>query len=102
MAWSRQASFFVAHKPSPTDATAPPSSQAYSQISLADVCAKLRLESVEDTEFIVAKCILDGVIDAYINHEVILRSDLHERILWLQSCCSGPNDAAPPDHRRKQ
>ncbi len=44
--------------------------QAYSQISLADVCAKLHLESVEDTEFIVAKCILDGVIDAYINHEV--------------------------------
>jgi hypothetical protein len=37
---------------------------------LADVCAKLRLESVEDTEFIVAKCILDGVIDAFINHEV--------------------------------
>mmetsp|Transcript_1895 Transcript_1895/g.3882 ORF Transcript_1895/g.3882 Transcript_1895/m.3882 type:complete len:537 (-) Transcript_1895:31-1641(-) len=42
---------------------------AYSQISLADVCAKLHLESVEDTEFIVSKCILDGVIDAYVDHE---------------------------------
>ena len=42
---------------------------AYSNISLEDVCAKLCLESVEDTRFIVAKCIQDGVIDATIDHE---------------------------------
>lgn len=30
---------------------------AYSHISLADVCAKLSLESEQDTEFIVAKCV---------------------------------------------
>ena len=42
---------------------------AYSHISLVDVCAKLALESVQDTEYIVAKCIQDGVIDAVIDHE---------------------------------
>lgn len=42
---------------------------AYSHISLSDVCSKLALESVQDTEYIVAKCIQDGVIDATINHE---------------------------------
>ena len=45
---------------------------AYSHISLADVCSKLALESVQDTEYIVAaKCIPieDGVIDATIDHQ---------------------------------
>mmetsp|Transcript_6535 Transcript_6535/g.10095 ORF Transcript_6535/g.10095 Transcript_6535/m.10095 type:complete len:189 (-) Transcript_6535:27-593(-) len=42
---------------------------AYSRISLADVCEKLRLDSVESAEFIVAKAIRDGVIDATINHK---------------------------------
>ena len=42
---------------------------AYSHISLADVCSKLALESVQDTEYIVAKCIQDGVIDATIDHQ---------------------------------
>ena len=41
---------------------------AYSRISLADVCIKLRLDSEEDTEYIVAKAIKDGVIDATIDH----------------------------------
>ncbi|KAI9639580.1 proteasome regulatory subunit C-terminal-domain-containing protein [Dioszegia hungarica] len=41
---------------------------AYSRISLRDVCAKLRLDSEEDTEYIVAKAIKDGVIDASIDH----------------------------------
>ena len=41
---------------------------AYSRISLADVCFKLRLDSEEDTEYIVAKAIKDGVIDATIDH----------------------------------
>lgn len=41
---------------------------AYSRISLRDVCHKLRLDSEEDTEYIVAKAIKDGVIDASIDH----------------------------------
>mmetsp|Transcript_5955 Transcript_5955/g.12056 ORF Transcript_5955/g.12056 Transcript_5955/m.12056 type:complete len:330 (+) Transcript_5955:1-990(+) len=41
---------------------------AYSKIQLKDVCEKLGLDSVEDTEFIVAKCIQDGVIDATVDH----------------------------------
>ncbi|WVW83688.1 hypothetical protein I302_105709 [Kwoniella bestiolae CBS 10118] len=42
---------------------------SYSRISLADICVKLRLDSEEDTEYIVAKAIKDGVIDAVIDHE---------------------------------
>jgi 26S proteasome regulatory subunit N3 len=42
---------------------------AYSAITLQDVCTKLGLDSVSDTEFIVAKCIQDGVIDATLDHE---------------------------------
>lgn len=42
---------------------------AYSNISLADMRVKLSLESVEETEQIVAKAIRDGVIEAVINHD---------------------------------
>ena len=42
---------------------------AYSRISLRDICFKLRLDSEEDTEYIVAKAIKDGVIDASIDHQ---------------------------------
>ena len=42
---------------------------SYSKISLADIAQKLSLESVEETEQIVAKAIRDGVIDATINHD---------------------------------
>jgi len=41
---------------------------SYSRIHMADVCAKLHLDSVDDAEFIVAKAIRDGVIEASINH----------------------------------
>jgi len=41
---------------------------SYSRIHLVDICAKLRLDNVEDVEFIVAKAIRDGVIDASIAH----------------------------------
>ena len=44
---------------------------AYSRISLTDVCAKLKLESVEDTEGIVAKAIHDGVIEATIDRSTM-------------------------------
>eukprot|EP00013_Stygamoeba_regulata_P022732 CAMPEP_0177660212 /NCGR_PEP_ID=MMETSP0447-20121125/17899_1 /TAXON_ID=0 /ORGANISM="Stygamoeba regulata, Strain BSH-02190019" /LENGTH=499 /DNA_ID=CAMNT_0019165221 /DNA_START=63 /DNA_END=1562 /DNA_ORIENTATION=+ len=43
--------------------------QAYSRISLADICTKLAIDSEEDAEFIVAKAIRDGVVDAIIDHE---------------------------------
>uniref|UniRef100_A0A671N4S2 26S proteasome non-ATPase regulatory subunit 3 n=1 Tax=Sinocyclocheilus anshuiensis TaxID=1608454 RepID=A0A671N4S2_9TELE len=42
---------------------------SYSRISLADIAQKLQLDSPEDAEFIVAKAIRDGVIEASINHE---------------------------------
>jgi hypothetical protein len=42
---------------------------SYSRIRLADVCDKLRLDNVEDAEFIVAKAIRDQVIDATLDHE---------------------------------
>ncbi|KAJ2386431.1 26S proteasome non-ATPase regulatory subunit [Coemansia sp. RSA 2603] len=44
-------------------------SVAYSRISLRDICLKLHLDSEEDAEYIVAKAIRDGVIDAKIDHE---------------------------------
>lgn len=44
-------------------------SLAYSRISLRDVSAKLHLDSEEDAEYIVAKAIRDGVIEATIDHE---------------------------------
>lgn len=42
---------------------------SYSRISLADICSRLSLDSVDNTEGIVAKAVLDGVIDAVIDHE---------------------------------
>ncbi|TPP58423.1 26S proteasome non-ATPase regulatory subunit 3 [Fasciola gigantica] len=44
-------------------------SLSYSRISLASIAEKLQLDSTEDAEYIVAKAIRDGVIDAIINHE---------------------------------
>jgi 26S proteasome regulatory subunit N3 len=42
---------------------------SYSRISLADIAEKLELGSPEDAEYIVAKAIRDGVIEATIDHE---------------------------------
>lgn len=42
---------------------------SYSKISMKDIQAKLSLDSIEETEQIVAKAIRDGVIDAVINHD---------------------------------
>jgi len=42
---------------------------AYSKISLSDIAQQLALDSPEDAEFIVAKAIRDGVIDAQIDHQ---------------------------------
>jgi 26S proteasome regulatory subunit N3 len=42
---------------------------SYSKISIKDIAKKLSLESVEETEQIVAKAIRDGVIDAVLDHD---------------------------------
>jgi len=42
--------------------------KSYSKNTLTDVAAKLELDTPEDAEFIVAKSIRDGVIEASINH----------------------------------
>lgn len=44
-------------------------SLAYSRISLGDIRAQLALESEEDAEYIVAKAIRDGVVQARIDHD---------------------------------
>jgi 26S proteasome regulatory subunit N3 len=44
-------------------------SLAYSRISLRDICIRLGLESEESAEYIVAKAIRDGVIEATLDHE---------------------------------
>lgn len=44
-------------------------SLTYSRISLRDICIRLGLESEESAEYIVAKAIRDGVIEATLDHE---------------------------------
>ena len=56
-------------------------SLSYSKISLADIAGQLALDSPEDAEFIVAKAIRDGVIDAEIDHKVRLRGPLLLRVI---------------------
>ncbi|UYV66361.1 PSMD3 [Cordylochernes scorpioides] len=44
-------------------------SASYSRISLADTAKKLQLDSPEEAEYVAAKAIRDGVIEATIDHE---------------------------------
>ncbi len=44
-------------------------SLAYSRIPLSEICTKLRLDSEEEAEYMVAKAIRDGVIEAALDHE---------------------------------
>lgn len=44
-------------------------STSYSRISLADIAEKLHLSSATAAEYICAKAIRDGVIEAKIDHE---------------------------------
>ena len=44
-------------------------SLSYSRISLRDICVRLSLDSEESAEYIVAKAIRDGVIEATLDHE---------------------------------
>ncbi|KAJ0392974.1 hypothetical protein P43SY_009108 [Pythium insidiosum] len=50
-------------------------STSYSRITFQDICSKLALESAQNAEFVCAKAIRDGVIDAVIDHKAG----------WLQS-----------------
>lgn len=43
--------------------------QAYSRISIRDVCMKLSMDNPADAEYILAKAIRDGVIDAVLDNE---------------------------------
>eukprot|EP01111_Echinosteliopsis_oligospora_P005161 TRINITY_DN1835_c0_g1_i1.p1 TRINITY_DN1835_c0_g1~~TRINITY_DN1835_c0_g1_i1.p1 ORF type:complete len:518 (+),score=163.87 TRINITY_DN1835_c0_g1_i1:92-1645(+) len=94
---------------------------AYSRISLADVCKKLHLDAgVEDAEFIVAKAIHDGVIDASIDHsgqymqsretgDIYSTQEPHDAYhKRISFCLSVHNDAvqamrfAPDAHKKSQ
>ena len=92
---------------------------SYSRISLTDVAARLGLPSATSAEFVVAKAVRDGVIDATINHELqyVQSHDLvdvyatvepseafHRRIAY---CLTTHNDAVramryTPDAYKKQ
>lgn len=43
--------------------------QAYSRISISNVCEKLSMENPADAEYILSKAIRDGVIDAVLDNE---------------------------------
>ncbi len=92
---------------------------SYSRISLEDVALRLGLPSATSAEFVVAKAVRDGVIDATIDHEkgYVQSHDLvdvyatvepseafHRRIAY---CLTTHNDAVrgmryPPDAYKKQ
>jgi len=93
-------------------------STSYSRISLEDIAKRLGLASVESAEFVVAKAVRDGVIDATIDREglYVQSHDLvdvyatteptdafHRRIAY---CLTTHNDAVrsmryPPDAYKK-
>lgn len=92
---------------------------SYSRISLQDIAARLGLHNATSAEFVVAKAVRDGVIDATIHHEqgYVQSHDLmdvyattepseafHRRIAY---CLTTHNDALramryPPDAYKKQ
>lgn len=94
-------------------------SLAYSRISIADIATKLRLPSVASAEYVCAKAIRDGVIDATIDHEKgwLITGDIvdlysteepqkafHKRIAF---CLDVHNEAVksmryPPDAYKKE
>merc|ERR1711865_368965 len=92
---------------------------SYSRLSLQDVAEKLGLPSATSAEFVVAKAVRDGVLDATVHHEegYVQSHDLvdvyatkepaeafHRRIAY---CLTTHNDAIrgmryPPDAYKKQ
>ena len=65
-------------------------SLSYSRVALGDIAAKLHLDSAEDAEFIVAKAIRDGVIEASLEHE---KSFMQSRENVDIYCTKEPHDA---------
>ena len=60
-------------------------SLSYARISLKEICIRLNLDSEESAEYIVAKAIRDGVIEATINHEKgYMQSKEHQDIYATQ------------------
>lgn len=92
---------------------------SYSRISLRDIAERLSLPSAQSAEYVVAKAVRDGVIDATINHEEgYVRSHenadiyatkepaeaFHRRIAF---CLTTHNDAVkgmkyPPDQYKRE
>jgi 26S proteasome regulatory subunit N3 len=92
---------------------------SYSRLSLQDVADRLGLPSAKSAEFVVAKAVRDGVLDATVHHEesYVQSHDLidvyatkepaeafHRRIAY---CLTTHNDAVrgmryPPDEYKKQ
>lgn len=89
-------------------------SLTYSKIPLRDICLRLGLESEESAEYVVAKAIRDGVIDATINHEKgymqskenmdvyatqLPQEQFHERIVF---CMALHNDSVKVSFERRR
>jgi 26S proteasome regulatory subunit N3 len=90
---------------------------SYSRISLQDVMAKLGLESVDETEQVIAKAIRDGVIEATLNHDQMFMQSLSVTDMYasndpqailakrIEFCMQLRNDAVmaltyPPDEKK--
>lgn len=57
-------------------------SKTYNKIHLRDICHKLKLDSEQTTEYIVAKFIKENVIDAKIDYETSVVETFKERVLY--------------------
>lgn len=56
--------------------------KTYSKIHLRDICLKLKLDSEQTTEYIVAKCIKDNIIEATINYETGVVETFKESVIY--------------------
>jgi len=63
---------------------------SYSRIALSEIAQKLQLDSAEDAEYIVAKAIRDGVIDATIDHDAGFVSSNETLNVWQLQHFFGP------------
>lgn len=63
---------------------------SYSSINFEDIAQKLTLQSSEDAEFLCAKAIRDGVIDALLDHET---NSLQSKEVADVYCTSDPQEA---------
>ncbi|OBA28220.1 PCI-domain-containing protein [Hanseniaspora valbyensis NRRL Y-1626] len=56
--------------------------KTYSKIHLRDICLKLKLDSEQTAEYIVAKCINDNIIEATINYETGVVETFKESVIY--------------------